>query len=105
MKPTWEAWPGGDQRLVLEIDPGSSFGTGQHHTTRLCLELLERYGKPKDKVLDLGCGSGILFIAALLLGADQAMAVDIEEHSARVAAENAAQTVWQPTAMKPGPEI
>ena len=91
IKPTWEEWDKEDGRIILEIDPGSSFGTGQHHTTRLCLELLESYTQPGDRILDLGCGSGILFIAALLLGAEKAWAADIEEHSARAAAENAAQ--------------
>ncbi len=96
IKPTWEKWLKEDERIILEIDPGSSFGTGQHHTTRLCLELLERYTGPGMQVLDLGCGSGILFIAALLLGAERAAGVDIEEHSARTAAENAAQNGISP---------
>jgi len=91
IKPTWEKWDKPGERIVLEIDPGSSFGTGQHHTTRLCLELLESTVKPGQKVLDLGCGSGILFIAALLLGAGHACAVDIEEHCVKVATENALQ--------------
>jgi ribosomal protein L11 methyltransferase len=91
VKPTWEPVPSTETRTILEIDPGSSFGTGQHDTTRLCLEQLEALVQPGDRILDLGCGSGILSIAALLLGANTASAVDVEEHSARVAAENAAQ--------------
>ncbi|MBQ7003624.1 MAG: 50S ribosomal protein L11 methyltransferase [Oscillospiraceae bacterium] len=89
IKPSWEALPEGNDRIVLEIDPASSFGTGQHHTTRLCLELTEKILQPHDRVLDLGCGSGILSIGALLLGAENAVAVDIVENSVRTAVENA----------------
>ena len=63
IKPSWETCENPRNRAVLEIDPASSFGTGQHHTTRLCLELLEQLMHPGDRVLDLGCGSGILSIA------------------------------------------
>ncbi|MBQ2264707.1 MAG: 50S ribosomal protein L11 methyltransferase, partial [Oscillospiraceae bacterium] len=89
IKPSWEELPEGNDRIVLEIDPASSFGTGQHHTTRLCLELTEKILKPHDRVLDLGCGSGILSIGALLLGAENAVAVDIVDNSVRTAVENA----------------
>lgn len=89
IKPSWEKLDEKDNRIVLEIDPASSFGTGQHHTTRLCLELLEKSLNSGDKLLDLGCGSGILSIGAMLLGAESAVAVDIEENSAKTAAENA----------------
>lgn len=82
---------------MLEIDPASSFGTGQHHTTRLCLELLEQLMHPGDRVLDLGCGSGILSIGALLLGASGATAVDIEENAAATATENARKNHIDPT--------
>lgn len=88
VKPSWEDY-GDDDRIILEIDPASSFGTGQHHTTRLCLELIEKNLNKGDKVLDLGCGSGILSIAAMLLGAEKAVAVDIEENAAATARENA----------------
>jgi ribosomal protein L11 methyltransferase len=91
IKPTWEAWEKKADQIILEIDPGSSFGTGQHHTTRLCLELLEKHIKPSMKVLDLGCGSGILMTAALLLGAEQAVGVDVEENAMRTARENLEQ--------------
>ena len=89
IKPSWEEYSGDGNRIILEIDPASSFGTGQHHTTRLCLELLEGCINDGDKVLDMGCGSGILSIAAVLLGAENAVAVDIEENAAATAAENA----------------
>lgn len=89
IKPSWEEYDDNDNRIILEIDPASSFGTGQHHTTRLCLELLEKCINKGDKILDMGCGSGILSIGALLLGAENAVAVDIEENAAVTALENA----------------
>lgn len=91
VKPSWEALaPEAEGRTVLEIDPASSFGTGQHHTTRLCLELMEGCIVPdQTKLLDLGCGSGILLIGGILLGAASAYGVDIEENAVRIAKENA----------------
>lgn len=97
IKPSWEMCENLRNRAVLEIDPASSFGTGQHHTTRLCLELLEQLMHPGDRVLDLGCGSGILSIGALLLGASGATAVDIEENAAATATENARKNHIDPT--------
>lgn len=89
VKPSWEEYDNIDNRTILEIDPASSFGTGQHNTTKLCLEFLETCLKLGDRVLDLGCGSGILSIGAMLLGADSVTAVDIEDYSVRTAMENA----------------
>lgn len=89
IKPSWESFEDDGSRIILEIDPASSFGTGQHHTTRLCLELLEKSLNNGDKLLDMGCGSGILSIGAILLGAESAVAVDIEENAAATAMENA----------------
>lgn len=89
IKPSWEAVDPAEKRKILEIDPASSFGTGQHNTTRLCLELIEENLAQGEKLLDLGCGSGILSIGALLLGAESACAVDIDDNSVRIAAENA----------------
>ncbi|MGN1412126.1 MAG: 50S ribosomal protein L11 methyltransferase [Oscillospiraceae bacterium] len=89
IKPSWEDYNNFDDRIILEIDPASSFGTGQHNTTKLCLEFLEDCIHKGDKILDLGCGSGILSIGAMLLGADNVVAVDIEDHCIRTALENA----------------
>jgi len=89
IKPSWETVPDNEMRKILEIDPASSFGTGQHNTTQLCLELIEKHLREGDTLLDLGCGSGILSIAAVLLGADSIKAVDIDENSVKIARENA----------------
>ena len=89
IKPSWESVSENETRRILEIDPAASFGTGQHNTTQLCLELLEQNISQGDSLLDLGCGSGILSIAAILLGAQKATAVDIDENSVKIAAENA----------------
>lgn len=90
--PQWEKdeTPTPDGRTALYLNPGLIFGTGSHASTRLCLEGVERYLKPGDRVLDLGCGSGILSIAALLLGASEAVGVDIDPKAVNVAYENAA---------------
>ena len=74
--------------IIIRIDPGMAFGTGTHETTRLCLRELQNFMKPEDKVLDLGCGSGILGIAAMKLGAGQIVSVDIDEQAVAVAEEN-----------------
>ena len=88
VKPPWESWPAGPQDIVLDISPKMAFGTGSHETTRLCLEMLERFMKSGLSVLDVGTGSGILAIAALKLGASRAVAVDVEEESVENAREN-----------------
>ncbi len=77
-------------RKSIIIDPGMAFGSGQHETTRLCMELIEKHTKPGVSVLDVGTGSGILAISALLLGAGHATGIDIDALSVKVAAENAA---------------
>ena len=91
IKPTWETYDEATNRMILEIDPNSSFGTGQHYTTQLCIEQLEDIIKPGQKVLDMGCGSGILSIAALMLEAGHVTAVDIEQNSVDIAKENFVQ--------------
>ena len=89
IRPTWEEVKDSGGRTVLDLDPGLAFGTGTHETTRLCMELLEQYVRPGMNVLDVGCGSGILSVAALLLGADKAVGVDIDELAVKTAVENA----------------
>ena len=89
INPSWYTDTDPEGRAVLNIDPGLAFGTGKHETTRLCMEALERYVNKGSKVLDVGCGSGILGIAAVLLGADSAFGVDIDETAVRTANENA----------------
>ena len=88
IKPSWEDVADTEGRKILEIDPASTFGTGQHHTTRLVMERLEGVLDEGDRVLDLGCGSGILSIAAMLLGADSVTMVDIFRNAAETSAEN-----------------
>ncbi len=90
IKPMWEDLDKPTDRLVFNINPGMSFGTGSHYTTQLCIEALEKYIKPGDKMLDLGCGSGILGIGALLLGCAHVSGCDIDPKAPEVAAANAA---------------
>lgn len=86
--PSWERYDG--DRVQLLLDPGMAFGTGTHETTFLCLELLDERVAGGERLLDIGTGSGILAIAALLLGAREALGVDIDPMCVRVAGENAA---------------
>ena len=89
IKPTWETYEKeNEDDILIEIDPGIAFGTGSHETTKLCIQALDKYVKKGDSVLDVGCGSGILSIAALKLGAAHATAIDIDEVAVKVAAEN-----------------
>ena len=90
IRPIWEEEINTQGRIVLNLEPGLAFGTGTHETTRLCLELIERYMKPGDTFLDVGCGSGILSVAGLLLGAKSAVGVDIDELAVKTARQNAA---------------
>lgn len=78
IKPTWEECDNEENRIILEIDPGASFGTGSHETTKMCLIGLEDYMKEGDEVIDVGCGSGILSIAAAKLGCKHVTGVDID---------------------------
>ena len=96
VKPSWEEVADIGERKILEIDPASTFGTGQHHTTRLVMEELEKVVNVGDKVLDLGCGSGILSIAAMLLGAKSAVMVDVFKNAADTAAENMEKNGFSP---------
>ena len=89
VRPSWEtaALRPGDREI--EIDPGMAFGTGSHETTGMCVELVERYVKPGDRVIDIGTGTGILAIAAAHMGANSVLATDLDAVAVRVAAENA----------------
>lgn len=88
VRPIWiDDYDAGD-RAVLNIEPGAAFGTGTHDTTRLCLETLDKIIKKGDTVLDIGCGSGILAIASMLLGATEGFGVDIDELAVKTAKEN-----------------
>ena len=88
--PEWESTGVPEDRVALRLNPGLTFGTGSHATTRLCLQALDTHIHGGERVLDLGCGSGILSIAALRLGAESAFACDIDEKCVDVAYENAA---------------
>jgi ribosomal protein L11 methyltransferase len=98
IKPTWRAWPpAGDpgaarpDDLIIELDPEMAFGTGTHATTQLCLRALEAELRPGDRVLDVGCGSGILAIAAARLGARFVSAVDLDPVAVSTTLANAAR--------------
>lgn len=88
IRPTWDDDYDAGSRAVLHLEPGLAFGTGTHDTTRLCLEAIEKFVNEKTDFLDLGCGSGILSIAALLLGAKRAIGVDIDALAVKTAKEN-----------------
>lgn len=89
--PSWEEYQPKDGEVVVRLDPGMAFGTGTHESTRLCMRLMEKYIRTGMKVLDAGCGSGILGVSAVLLGAQSAYGLDIDEVAVRVANENAAR--------------
>lgn len=89
IRPTWRDKYDAQGRVVLNLDPGLAFGTGSHETTRMCLCALESYAKEGVSLLDIGCGSGILSIAGLLLGCDKAVGVDIDALAVKTARENA----------------
>lgn len=85
--PEWENYENKD-REIIKINPGMAFGTGTHESTYMCLELLEKYVNKDDEIFDIGCGSGILAIAALKLGAKRALAIDIDEKCIDASHEN-----------------
>lgn len=88
IKPSWEDYDNSQGRILIELDPGMAFGTGTHETTSLCLRGLESYLKPGFTVFDIGCGSGILSIAAAKLGASRVLGVDIDPLSVKTSLEN-----------------
>jgi len=88
--PTWEEYtPESDHELVIELDPGMAFGTGTHPTTVMCIQALEKYVKPACDVIDVGCGTGVLSIAAAKLGAKQVQSFDLDEQAVKIARLNA----------------
>lgn len=89
IKPTWEPYETSEGEVVLELDPGMAFGTGTHETTVLCLQELEKRVDPHKTVLDIGCGSGILAIAAALLGCKKAIGVDLDPMAVEISKRNA----------------
>lgn len=89
VKPVWEDIPAPEGRVTFNINPGHVFGTGLHQTTQLCMLQLEKYINENSVVADLGCGSGILSVVSLLLGAKSAFAVDIDANAIKTAYENA----------------
>jgi ribosomal protein L11 methyltransferase len=88
--PEWETYQSSGNKIILRMNPGHVFGTGLHQTTQLCVCQIERYAPKSRLVLDIGCGSGVLFIAAMLLGASHAFACDLEPDAITVASQNAA---------------
>lgn len=100
IRPTWEDEYDPQGRTVLHIEPGLAFGTGSHPTTKLCLETLENYINENSTVLDIGCGSGILSITSLLLGAKSAFGVDIDKLAVKTALENAKENGFEPPVFK-----
>lgn len=102
--PSWIEYTPKSDEIKIELDPGSAFGTGTHPTTRLCIRELEKYVSSDTKVVDVGCGSGILSIAAKMLGAEAVDGVDVDPDSVRVSIENAQINkteckFWQGTAI------
>lgn len=88
IKPSWEAYEPEPSELIIEIDPGGAFGSGTHETTSMCIEQLDKRVKPETTVFDIGCGSGILAIAAAKLGAKEVIAVDLDEAAVVTSKEN-----------------
>lgn len=93
IKPTWcskdELPDIKDNDNIIELDPGTAFGTGAHETTKLCIEALSKYLKPQDLLLDVGCGSGILSIIGIKLGAKAALGIDVDDNASKTSVENA----------------
>jgi ribosomal protein L11 methyltransferase len=88
IKPSWEEYTRKADEIIIEMDPGMAFGTGTHETTRMCAAFGEKYIRSGDKVLDLGCGTAILAILAVKLGAEMALAVDIDDAAVKAAKLN-----------------
>lgn len=89
IKPSWEEYTVKGDEIVLEMDPGMAFGTGIHETTALCIDALDRFIEPGARVVDIGCGTGVLAVSSILLGAEKATAVDLDSNAVAITAENA----------------
>ncbi len=90
IKPSWESYDQARGETVIQLDPGMAFGTGTHESTAICARLIEKYIFPGASMMDIGCGSGILSLAAVGCGASRVVAADIDEIAVRVTKQNAA---------------
>ena len=88
IKPSWDSYEAIDNEIVIEIDPGLAFGTGTHETTSLCAEFLEKYSGGRKRLLDIGCGSGILMLIGKKMGIEKVTGIDIDEKVEEVVLEN-----------------
>ena len=88
IKPSWDDYEASEGETLIEIDPGMAFGTGTHETTALCVEFLEKYVPGKKKLLDIGCGSGILMLIGKRLGVEKVVGIDIDSNVKDVVIEN-----------------
>lgn len=96
IKPSWIDYDRKPDDIIVELDPGMAFGTGTHETTRMCMEHLEKYINKDSRVLDVGCGSGILSITSALIGAKEVTGVDIDPVAVKVASENGRMNGFEP---------
>lgn len=88
IKPTWEEYQAQPEEKIIELDPGMAFGTGHHVTTTMCISAIEKYGAKRKSMLDIGTGTGILSIAASLLGIEEILAIDIDQEAVEIAGKN-----------------
>ena len=88
IKPSWDIYEATGNEKIIEIDPGMAFGTGTHETTSLCVEFLEKYSNGRKKLLDIGCGSGILMLIGKKIGIDNVTGIDIDDKVEEVVKEN-----------------
>lgn len=89
IKPSWETYNKKKGQVILTLDPGKAFGTGTHETTMLCMQAIDQYIRPDHSLIDIGCGTGVLSIGALLLGAKAATAIDLDGNAVEIARKNA----------------